>query len=194
MAPKSKSREGVSDAFLVEYALLQFSKITDPAKSGKNFNLTTNYILQELSWPEDIYQKLEQINARLMSFRKYIEPARSKRVAHIDLHAQLIQRQSLGGFPEGADEEFLEDLQEFVQTANEYFNPGDHLSITVAMGNDTYKLVRALEKSVVFDRCSKCDESERAAAVLDYETRTRWPAHGKKMIRNNAGQAWKWKQ
>ncbi|MGB6177164.1 MAG: hypothetical protein WBF43_12705 [Methylocella sp.] len=161
---------GAINDFLVEYVLLQFSKITDPVNTGKHFNLTTNYILQKLDWPEEIRQKLEQINARLISFRKYIEPERSKRIAHIDRDAQL-KGQSLGGFPEGTDLQFLEDLQEFVAIANRYFNPGVHVSITVP-GNDTFKLIRALEKSVVFDRCSKCVASERNAAVLDYEIRT----------------------
>lgn len=159
---------GAINDFMVEYVRLQFSKITDPVNTGKHFNLTTNYILQKLDWPEEIRQKLEQINARLMSFREYIEPERSKRIAHIDRDAQLI-RQSLGGFPEGADQQFLEDLQEFVTTANLYLNPEDHRSITV-QDSDTFKLVRALEKSVVFDRCSKCVAGERNAAVLDYET------------------------
>ena len=84
-----------------------------------------------------------------MRFRKYIESERNKRIAHIDLHAQL-ERQPLGAFPEGADQQFLEDLQEFVTIANQYLNPGVHLSITVP-DSDTFKLVRALEKSVVFD-------------------------------------------
>jgi hypothetical protein len=132
-----------------------------------------------------------------MSFRKYIEPARSKRVAHIDLHAQLIQRQSLGGFPEGADEEFLEDLQEFVQTANEYFNPGDHLPITVAM------LLWAMTLTSWSERWknpwfSTAVPNATKANGLPLFSITRPALAGqpteKKMIRNNAGQAWKWKQ
>jgi hypothetical protein len=39
------------------------------------------------------------------------------------------------------------------------------------MSTDTYKVIRALEESVVFNRCSKCAPSERAGAVLDYEDR-----------------------
>lgn len=111
-----------------------------------------------------------------MSFRKYIEP--EKRIAHIDRDAQLVG-QSLGGFPESADQQFLQDLQEFVGIANRYLNPGVHLSITVP-DNDTFKLVRALEKSVVFDRCSKCVAGERDAAVFDYETLIR-TSTGKKL-------------
>jgi hypothetical protein len=57
---------------------MQFCRITDPAGKGSRTNLTTNYLLQEISWPPDIKKKLEAVNARLMQFRPYIEPARSK--------------------------------------------------------------------------------------------------------------------
>jgi hypothetical protein len=162
---------GDLNAILVEYVLLQFSKITDPAKTGKNFNLTTNYVLHEIEWPERVKELLEAVNARLMGFRKYIEPARSKRVAHIDLHSQLTQRESLGGFPKDADKRFLQDLQEFASIAYGHLHPGEHFSITVAMSTDTHKLVRALEKSAVFDQCRKCEENEKNAAILDFVQR-----------------------
>ena len=127
--------------------------------------------MQEIDWPPDIREKLERVNERLLSFRKYIEPARSKRVAHIDLHSQLVQRASLGGFPKNAEKQFLRDLQTFVDIAYGYVSKGDPLPITVAMSTDTDNLVRALEKSVIFDQCSRCNETERTIAVLDYEDR-----------------------
>lgn len=42
-------------AILGDYVRLQFCKLTDPATTGKNFNLTTNYILKKLDWPNEIY-------------------------------------------------------------------------------------------------------------------------------------------
>jgi hypothetical protein len=39
----------------------------------------------------------------------------------------------------------------------------------VAMSTDTHQLLRALGKSVIFDQCTRCRETERIAAVLDYE-------------------------
>jgi hypothetical protein len=157
---------------LIEFLLLQFSKITDPAKTGNKFNLTTNYILEEISWPEEVGRKLREVNERLRAFRQYIEPARSKRIAHVDLPAQIERWENLGAFPRGADTQFLLDLQTFVNVAYGHFHDGEHWPIAVAMSTDTYKLVRALEESVVFNRCSKCSAGERAVAVLDYEDHT----------------------
>lgn len=156
---------------LHQYALLQFAKLTDPAKTGRNYNLTTNYILTEIRWPDEVRLRLTEVNSRLMGFRKYIEEARSKRIAHTDLNAQLLQRASLGGFPKDTEQHFLRDLQEFVNIAHGHFDNGNPLPIDVAMATDTHKLVRALEKSVVFDRCVRCSKTEKAVAVLDFAER-----------------------
>jgi transcriptional regulator with XRE-family HTH domain len=154
---------------LKRHVSLQFCKITDPARTGKKANLTTNYILEEISWPDDIRHKLVEFNERLKVFRQYLEPARSKRIAHADFHAQTEQSEPLGIFPKGADEQFLENLQMFVNVAYGYFHQGQERPIVLAMSTDTHQLLKALQKSVVFDNCSKCDEAERAMAFLDYQ-------------------------
>jgi hypothetical protein len=153
---------------LQENLHIQFCKITDPARSGKKANLTTNYIAEEILWPDTVAQRLREVNARLMSFRQLIEPARSKRIAHMDLSAQVERRPNLGSFPPGAEIQFLQDLQWFIDIAYGHLNAGDHRPIAVALSTDTHQLVRALEKSVLFDRCCKCTSGERAAAILDY--------------------------
>jgi len=157
---------------LIDNLFLQFSKITDPASTGKNSNLTTNFVVEKIDWPDDIGQKLREVNGRLMAFRRYVEPARSKLLAHVDVSAQFKRLEDLGKFPKGADSQFLQDLQTFVNIAYGHFYDGAPHPIDVAMSTDTHKLIRALEKSVVFDRCSKCDEGERAVVVLDYGERS----------------------
>jgi len=156
---------------LAENLFLQFSKITDPASTGKKSNLTTNYVLEGIDWPDAVGKKLRDVNERLKAFRRYIEPARSKRIAHVDLSAQIERLENLGAFPKGADTQFLQDLQTFIDIAYGHFHNGGYSPIAVAMSTDSHQLVRALEKSVIFDRCSKCDAGERAVAVLDYEDR-----------------------
>jgi hypothetical protein len=153
---------------LIEHQLLQFSKITDPAKTRDDANLTTNYILEEFDWPTEVREKLRAVNERLMAFRKYIDRARSKRVAHVDLTAQVERPEILGGFPEGADKQFLQDLQLFVDIAYRHLHNGEPCPIDVAMATDTHRLVKALEKSVIYDRCPKCTEYERVKAVLEF--------------------------
>jgi hypothetical protein len=147
---------------LKENLYIQFCKITDPAKTGKKANLTTNFIVEEIPWPDTIARRLRDVNGRLISFRQLIEPARSKRIAHIDLPAQVDQWDNLGSFPRGAEIQFLQDPP----------NVHQYRPIAVAMSTDTHQLVRALEKSVVSDQCCKCTSGERAAAVLDYAGRS----------------------
>jgi hypothetical protein len=156
---------------LKENLYIQFCKITDPPRSGKHANLTTNYIVEEISWPDVIARQLREINARLMSFRALIEPARSKRIDHMDLPAQVERWDNLGAFPRGSEIKFFQDLQTFIDIAYGHLNNGSDHPIAVAMSTDTHLLIRALEKSIVFDRCSKCTSADKANAILGYEDR-----------------------
>jgi hypothetical protein len=135
--------------------------------------LTSNYILEEIAWPDEIRLQLGNVNSRLMNFRKYIEGARSKRIAHTDLDGQLVTRASLGAFPKNTEHQFLQDLEEFLNIAYGHLSNGQFLPIDVAMATDTHRLVRAMAKSMIFDQGSKCGEMDRITAVLDYDNRQR---------------------
>ena len=148
---------------------IQFCRITDPAGSGPRTNLTTNDLLRVIAWPPDIRQKLEAVNARLMQFRRYVKPARNRRLAHADLRAEL-DKVTLGAFPTGADRQFLKDLEEFLTIANEHLG-GTAVSLSIGMSHDVHALERALVKSRIYDICPKCAPTERAIAVLDFERR-----------------------
>jgi len=147
--------------------VIQFCRITDPAGSGSRTNLTTNCLLQVISWPPGIKKKLEAVNVRLMQFRPYLEPARSKRLAHTDVRAELDQI-TLGKFPSGADQQFLKDLEEFLTIAFEHLGETG-VSLSISMSHDADELVRALVQSKIYDTCAKCRPEERALAVLDLE-------------------------
>jgi hypothetical protein len=71
--------------------------------------------------------------------------------------------------PAGAVSQFLQDLQTFIEIAYGHFHNGHQCSVTAAMSRDTHQLIRALGKSIVFDRCPKCTDGEKTSAVLDYE-------------------------
>jgi hypothetical protein len=102
---------------LIRSVLLEFAKLTDKAKTMGHPNLTSNYIVEEVPWPDEVRARLAVVNERLMEFRKYIESARSKRIAHTDLTAQMDKIADLGKFPKGAERKFLRDLQVFVDIA-----------------------------------------------------------------------------
>jgi hypothetical protein len=67
---------------ITRFLVLHVCRLTDPAGSGSKSNLTTNYILQNLTWPSAVQANLAQYNDLLMIFRAKVEPARSKRIAH----------------------------------------------------------------------------------------------------------------
>jgi hypothetical protein len=72
------------DRLLRDSQFIQFCCITDPPGLGSRTNLSTNYLLQEISWPPGVKKKLDAVNTRLMRFRPHIEPARSKRLTHVE--------------------------------------------------------------------------------------------------------------
>jgi hypothetical protein len=52
-----------------------------------------------------------------MAFRAKVEPARSKRIAHTDLHSQMNRLGAMGTFNKGEDAKFFADLQSFFDVA-----------------------------------------------------------------------------
>jgi hypothetical protein len=151
---------------LVDRILLHFTKITDPAGSGTRTNLTTNYVLEKLPWPDGIRARLKEFNERMMIFRLKIEPARSKRITHIDLSMQTEKVDALGKFAKGEELYFLQDLQSFIDVAYGHLHDGRCRPIAVGASTDTYNLVRAIQKSVLYDQCVRCTEQQRITNFL----------------------------
>jgi hypothetical protein len=149
--------------------VLQICRITDPAGSGSRANLTTNYILDRLQWPTDVQQHLTQFNELLMTFRAKLEPARSKRIAHTDLHSQLNQADAMGRFNKGEDAKFFIDLQSFYDVAYRHVFNASAPPIAVGFSTDTHKVFRAVKKAILYDDCIRCEESERSIDFLDFE-------------------------
>ncbi len=157
---------------MVENLFLQFCRITDPSGTGSKLNLTTNYIVTCLPWSKQVKAQLEAINAELMAFRAKIEKARSKRIAHVDLDAQVSRAPAMGGFQPGEDFKFLRDLQQFVNVAYGQLHNGHIRPIRPAVSSDAYRLIRALEKAALYDRCYRCSETDRNADLLDFQGRS----------------------
>jgi AbiU2 len=155
---------------LISNLIIGVCQITDPAKTMGHENLTTNFIIKELSWPNDVLAKLTEANDRMMKFRDLVIDARRKRVAHRDLKAQIEEMNDLGVFSKGADQAFIKDLAAFVNVANEHLFGEPH-PIEVGGATDVSNLVRALGKAAIYDKCAKCSDKDRTNAVLDYEAR-----------------------
>src|SRR5215469_17434670 len=52
-------------SILHQHIILQFTKLTDPAKTGRHPNLTSNFIVEELTWPDAKHRQLAEVNSRL---------------------------------------------------------------------------------------------------------------------------------
>jgi len=153
---------------LTQHFYLRVSNLTDPAKAQRKYeNLTTNYIVQCIPWPDAVRDQLSDINRRLMAFSNHFVEYRNKRGAHLDLRAHTDQRRVLGAFPEGEDTAFFRDLEAFLQIAVGHFSPDEHVSLDIAMSDDVDRLVKAIEGSVSFQQCARCTPGERAKALLD---------------------------
>jgi hypothetical protein len=149
--------------------VLHICRLTDPARSLGQANLTTNYVLEELPWPEDVKDQLALFNCPLMAFRKKLNPARNKRIAHIDLHSQINRIEAMGRFEKGEDAKFFIDLQSFFDVAYRHVHAAFAPPIRVGGSTDTHKVLRAIEKATLYDRCHRCTEDQRAVDVLDFE-------------------------
>lgn len=133
---------------LQEHILLQFSKLTDPARQGPHDNLTAEYVANELSWPPGVAAALRACLDRLRDFSKFIAPARNKIIAHGGLQ-EHVAGTVLGAFPAGEDERFLSTLQEFVDIAYQH-TFGMPAPLCSVSPQDADKLVMVLKRGVAF--------------------------------------------
>jgi AbiU2 len=127
--------------------VLDVCKLTDPARSRNRTNLTTNYILEAIPWPPDLRAELVRLNDLMRVFRNKNEPARSKRIAHTDVHHQVNNKEPMGAFNKGEDVQFFADLQSFYNVAYRHVHGGDAPAIRTAISTDTHLVVRAVAKA-----------------------------------------------
>jgi hypothetical protein len=130
----------------IDYLLLQFCRLTDPASLGKDRNnLTTNYIIG-LEWKTETRKGLNTKNDELMKFRSSIIEARNKLIAHLDVNARLAQTR-LGAFSGDDEAAFWATLQEFVNLAHSEA-VGGPFEIDAAMPDgDAENLVHSLKEA-----------------------------------------------
>ena len=98
-----------------EYCLLLISKLHDKAVAHGNENLGIDYVLEYGAWSDSVRDSLKELKGKLDDFASPLLVARNKLLAHNDL-ATIEDRATLGKFAEGADEEYFNTLQEFVNT------------------------------------------------------------------------------
>ena len=152
---------------LLNYILLEFVKITDPAITKWQEHFTIDNLIESIDWPQDVQQKLKSLNDKTKTFRSYTIKARNKLLAHNDKDVFLTNK-ILGEFPKGEDETFLktlEDICDITHTAcfNSIFG-----HISVAMHGDVLDLKKTLKKALVFDKLFSESTGNEKAKLFSY--------------------------
>lgn len=103
---------------LVDYLLLQFHIITDPATFGKKDKNLSVFFFLEWSWDPKVKMKLETLAQKLKEFVdfKRKDNPRHKLLAHWDVATILSSPGALGGFSVGEEVEFFNHLNDFIVT------------------------------------------------------------------------------
>lgn len=135
----------------IEYILLQYCKLTDPArmatKNETRDNLTTNGILS-LGWSEKTKQIMIEKNIIMQEFTGKIRTARNRIIGHFD-QKTIVYSQPLGEFEESEEWSFWKALNAFVNAAHteEYGRPIEIINIPGCHG-DAGDLIGALVDAV----------------------------------------------
>ena len=154
---------------LHNYLLLEFAKISDPAKSSGNENFTVDNLLLSIDWPQNMKERLESQNNIIKEFRNYIQGARHKLLAHSDKETFLGQKQ-LGDFPEGKDEIFLKALEEICNITHEACFGNIYGSMVVSQDGDVISFKKILLNGLAFNKLlEKSDKKQKVTmySVLD---------------------------
>jgi hypothetical protein len=132
------------------YLLLELTKITDPAKTCGQENLTIDNLIEGIEWPSDIRKELEALRDKTKPFSNRILPARHKLLAHLDKQTVLADR-TLGEFPEGEEKQFLKTLQRFCDVIYKACFGEVFGQISLAIQGDVIDFKGTLEKAIAFD-------------------------------------------
>jgi hypothetical protein len=159
---------------LRNYILLEFSKITDPAATYGNENLTVDNLIQSIDWPQDLQDKLTVLSNKAKDFRSHILGARHKQLAHIDKKASLAGK-TLGAFPEGKDEVFLKTLQEVCDITHKACFGTIVGQMILAKPGDVINFRKALENAVAFNQLLSESSGQEMIRLLSYLEKARRP-------------------
>ncbi len=139
------------NTILQHYILLEFAKITDPAKTSGHENFTIDNLIESIDWPEDVRNTLISLNDKTKKFRDYILEARHKLLAHMDKEVYLTDK-VLGGFTEGEEESFLQTLKEICETTHKACFNDIYGQIAVGKEGDVHDLKKTLKRALAFEK------------------------------------------
>ena len=152
---------------VVDYLLLQFAKITDPAVTDGKENLTVDYLVNTIQWTEEWKKQLIPLRNRAMELRPYLKDGRHKILAHSDLKT-AITGEEMGGFPKGKDKEFLDALENLCNLAYKGCFSSVFGKISVGTAGDVLDFKNVLQKALAFDKALAEAGSDEKAKLRKY--------------------------
>jgi len=127
-----------------EYSLLQIVKLHDPAVMSGNITLGIDYMFTYGNWSDSVRPRLATLKKKLDHFaNSKLRGVRNKVLSHNDL-ATILDEATLGEFAEGADKEYFEALQKFVNIIHDEVIGGPYPFCTLVQGDVAYFL-RSIE-------------------------------------------------
>jgi hypothetical protein len=156
---------------LVDRFLLEVAKLTDPARStdGRYENFTIRNMLETIDWQGDVSRELAKLYESVLEFRKYIQAARNKLLAHYDKEA-VVSGNTLGAFPEGEDERVLCALEQMCNVMHKASVGEVYGHMVASRPGDVSDLKRAMRNALAFENLlaqSKGEELRRLVGCLD---------------------------
>lgn len=131
--------------WLIEILVLRVGRLTDPARSSGNRNLTVCYLIEELGDAGLLTSEIDDLAAKLQRYRERIRPARNKFVSHMDLKAYRAG-EALGGHEEREVYLFFSNLQCFTDRVGVALGVGPLDYSSQAGSGDVTDLIRVLKR------------------------------------------------
>ncbi len=129
-----------------EYTILLICRLTGPAESFPNANLSTQRFTELMRDSDRLTPDIERLNTSLREHGESLKPARDKIIAHSDLEVH-INSTALGAQSEEALTQFLEDLQAYFDAVGNAVGVGPSDFRHTPAPGDVIDLVRKLERA-----------------------------------------------
>jgi hypothetical protein len=167
LAASAEAFFGDLSSILHNYLILAYARLTDPFDANHK-NFTIEYLYKMQSWIEPEKSRLALLMKEMTTFRSYVVLARSKIIAHNDLKAYLTPGTVIGGFPKGADFEFLTNVQNFVQLLYEQAYGTTYGDIVTTMPGHALDLIKLLRMGLAMNRMMQ--EEKDAGRVFEIDS------------------------
>lgn len=137
---------------MLDRLLLGLSRLTDPAETNKQANLSLVRLLDELDQDQELQDRLSKLLDLLSESVSTIREHRNKRIAHADLVALTEPEKALQGYQIDDVERALRLIAEFLNAYELLLNNSQTVydQCILPMGHDGERLIRCLKEAEAF--------------------------------------------